>query len=337
MEFELIKLREDMIKESGYLLKNMSSHLDSKITRYVNFSLEFLENPVAVPVFYSTKYRYWSARYKDHDELIHAFGMYDEQEFMMANFKPRALNPLFVFALPINYESVKYEALFVRQGKEMHLMPKIYDLNEDIKDYLIKEELVLELEDEDYLLFDFGNSHRILKFLNRVKRNVKTFNFELNDSGKLTINLNPYKTFVDNKGYNYCMMCGAKLNVAIHKELKELSEKFEAKCEHCLEKIHALDFYFKLKEDSISKYISEESIKSYFDDENSAYYMWSLLVKFNMLNHFTGDLYTLQPNSYIEESFTPFLKAPEPEISETKSKLDDYWSQYDDEDTSNRS
>ncbi len=86
---------------------------------------------------------------------------------------------------------------------------------------------MFELEGKDFLLFDFGDCFKIFNFLNRLKRFVNEFNFKLSSEDKVTIELNDNLTF-NQSNYQYCMLCGHKIDNTLNNNLTKFSKRFEA-------------------------------------------------------------------------------------------------------------
>ena len=326
MGFELIVLREDISSESNKLERIVLRYLNKK------FICPVLFNPqtnlvLNATVFYSEKKKFWYSKFRNRENIVHVFGLFNKEDFAKARMNVDSLKPLFVFEFNYNYTPKNYEAVFVKKNNKYHLMSKVYELSEEIRDFLMEKELLFELKDKEYYLFDFGKYYNIHSFLNNLKNVLSFLSFTINSNKKLTIDFKN-NHFLFKSEYTYCMLCGNKLSQTIPKYLKEFSNKFEAKCNDCLEQIYVLDLYFKLKNRFGDISFEEGDIKDLFEDEDKANYSIGLLFKYDLVKPFLSDFYKLNANKTLERDFELFLHPPKeekiqeiPEMEKLKCKI----------------
>ena len=81
MNFELVVFREDIFFESNKLLNIMKPHFTKRMIGSVIFDFENESKTLTTNIYYSED-GFWSARFKNQDNLIHVFGKSDINELL---------------------------------------------------------------------------------------------------------------------------------------------------------------------------------------------------------------------------------------------------------------
>ena len=90
-----------------------------------------------------------------------------------------------------------------------------------------------------------------------------------------------------------------------YSDKNELADnRFPNSCPNCIEKIHALEAYNKIKNESFSNFVKKEFIQDAFISNFN--YIWELLIKYEFLVPF-GDLFKLNNNELLEKKYSKFL------------------------------
>lgn len=313
MKLKTHELTEEIIGFSRLLQKNLKYYFNRSTYCFVNFNIDGKADLGLIQVFYSEESGFFSAKHQDKSVIRYAFGKYDKLNFQLAKEKSNPLEPLFIFDFPLDYSEKKYGAVFAKVNKQFHILSKVYKLSEKDIETLNYSYKVYPIEDKDYALFDFGSFKHPNKFFSYLEEVVNELDFTLSPSNKLFIK--PYsikfitKRDSDDSKYNYCMVCGHELESIINLNLLEFSRKFPARCESCLEKIYALNLYYKLDEiASSSQMVYLSDLKDLWNEEGLLGYNMKLLSKFEFLSPFHEDIYKLQSNEEIINLFSPLLK-----------------------------
>ncbi|MBQ6138822.1 MAG: hypothetical protein IJI80_03995 [Methanobrevibacter sp.] len=335
MKLRLYTAKED----SENFSRSFSTKLYPKFERstflFVDFSINESQKDVfKIQVFYSEN-GFFYTKFNSKEIIRHAFGKWDQLNFILASDKNKPLNPLFIFDFPLNNSKSPYDAMFANVNGELHILSKIYNLSDEHFKLLRKSYKLYKTKGADYTLFDFGNCFSFIdKFLNNLETILDDVDFKLNDSNELIINPIPLDSIRKREdNYKFCMICGKKLESTLNKNLLELSRKFPARCENCLKKIYALDLYYKLNEGSIStNMLSTSELEYMWDEEGLFEYNFKLLKDYGFLKPFSDDIYKLYLNDDINEAFGSLLNPIEEKGEESKSKsaLDDYFGFTDD-------
>ena len=123
--------REESKKFSRSFLDSLHSKFERSTFVYVDFDIyEDKENTVQIQVFYSRKSGFYSTRLRTNSIIRHAFGKWDEYDFLAAKNKSNPLHPLFIFDFSLDYKEKKYESIFATVNGEDHILTKIYDLSD---------------------------------------------------------------------------------------------------------------------------------------------------------------------------------------------------------------
>lgn len=327
MNLKTNELTEEIIELSRLLQKNLKHYFDRSTYCFVNFNILGMSDLGLIQIFYSEKSGFFSAKHQDKSIIRYAFGKYDKLNFQLAKDKSNPLQPLFIFDFPLDYSKKTYDAVFAKVNRQFHILSKIYNLSEKDIEVLNYSYKVYPLEGKDYALLDLGSFKHPKKFLKYLEEVVDELDFALTSSNELFIKPYSIKSItkrdsVDSK-YKYCMVCGHKLENTINLNLLEFSRKFPARCESCLEKIYALDLYYKLdKNASSSKMIYLSDLKLLWDEEGLLGYNMKLLSKFEFLKAFHDDIYKLYPNEEIINLYSPLL-IPIEEIEEEDDAADE--------------
>lgn len=335
MNIRLYTSKEDSENFSRSFSTKLYPKFENSTFLFVDFSInESRKDIFKIQVFYSENGFYYT-KFISKEIIRHAFGRWNQLNFMMARDKNKPLNPLFIFDFPLNSSKSSYDAMFANVNGELHIFSKIYDLSDNHFKLLRKSYKLYKTEGADYTLFDFGNCFSFIdKFLNNLETILDDVDFKLNDSNELIINPIPLDSIRKREdNYKFCMICGKKLESTLNKNLLELSRKFPARCENCLKKIYALDLYYKLNEGSIStNMLSTSELEYMWDEEGLFEYNFKLLKDYGFLKPFSDDIYKLYLNEDINEAFGSLLKPIEEKEEESKSRsaLDDYFGFTDD-------
>ena len=335
MNLRLYTTKED----SENFSKSFSTKLYPKFERstflFVDFSLNKSQKDVfKIQVFYSEN-RFFYTKFISKEIIRHAFGKWNQLNFMLARDKNKPLTPLFIFDFPLNNSKSSYDAAFANINGNLHILSKIYDLSDEHFKLLKKSYKLYKVKGKNHVYFDFGNCFSFIdKFLNNLETILGDVDFKLNDSDELIINPIPLDSIRKREdNYKFCMICGKKLESTLNKNLLELSRKFPARCENCLKKIYALDLYYKLNEGSIStNMLSTSELEYMWDEEGLFEYNFKLLKDYGFLKPFSDDIYKLYLNEDINEAFGSLLNPIEEKEDESKSRsaLDDYFGFTDD-------
>lgn len=324
MKLKTHELTEVIIEFSRLLQKNLKYYFDRSTYCFVNFNIDGRQDISLIQVFYSEKSGFFSAKYQDRTIIRYAFGKYDKLNFQLAKKESNPLNPLFVFDFPLDYSQKKYGAVFAKINRQYHILSKVYKLSEKDIETLNYSYNVYPIEGKDYALFDFGSFKYPKKFLKYLEEIVDVLEFSVSPTNKLFIKPYSIKSITKrdsvDSDYKYCMVCGHKLESTINLNLLEFSRKFPARCESCLEKIYALDLYYKLEESvTSSKMVYLSDLTNLWDEEGLLGYNMKLLSKFEFLKPFHDDVYKLYPNDDIISIFSPLLNP----IEETEEEDDE--------------
>ncbi|WP_405323847.1 hypothetical protein [Methanobrevibacter sp.] len=335
MNLRLYTTKED----SENFSKSFSTKLYPKFERstflFVDFSLNKSQKDVfKIQVFYSEN-GFFYTKFISKEIIRHAFGKWNQLNFMLARDKNKPLTPLFIFDFPLNNSKSSYDAAFANINGNLHILSKIYDLSDEHFKLLKKSYKLYKVKGKNHVYFDFGNCFSFIdKFLNNLETILGDVDFKLNDSDELIINPIPLDSIRKREdNYKFCMICGKKLESTLNKNLLELSRKFPARCENCLKKIYALDLYYKLNEGSIStNMLSTSELEYMWDEEGLFEYNFKLLKDYGFLKPFSDDIYKLYLNEDINEAFGSLLNPIEEKEEESKSRsaLDDYFGFTDD-------
>ena len=330
MSLRLYTSKED----SENFSKSFSTKLYPKFERstflFVDFSInKSYKDIFKIQVFYSEN-GFFYTKFISKEIIRHAFGKWNQLNFMLARDKNKPLTPLFIFDFPLDNSKSPYDALFANINGDLHILSKIYDLSDEHFKLLKKSYKLYKVKGRDYVLFDFGNCFSFIdKFLKNLETILDDIDFKLNDSNELIVNPIPLDSIRKREDdFKYCMICGRKLESTLNKNLLEISRKFPARCVKCLEKIYALELYYKLNEGPIStNMLSTSELKYMWAEEGLFEYNFKLLNDFEFLKPFSDDIYKLYLNDDINEVFNTLLNPIEEKEEESKSKsaLDDYF------------
>lgn len=312
MKLKTHNLSEEIMEFSRLLQKNLKYYFNRSTYCYINFNITGRSDLGLIQIFYSEESGFFSAKHQDKSIIRYAFGKYDKLNFQLAKDKSNPLEPLFVFDFPLDYSKKTYDAVFAKVNKQFHILSKVYDLSEKDIEILNYSYNVYPIEGKDYALFDFGSFKHPNKFFKYLEEVVDELEFTLSPSNELFIKPYSIKSITkrdsaDSK-YKYCMVCGHNLENTINLNLLEFSRKFPARCESCLEKIYALDLFYKLDTDvTSSKMVYSSDLTNLWDDEGLLGYNMKLLSKFEFLKPFHEGIYKLSPNEDIITLFSPLL------------------------------
>lgn len=328
MSLRLYTSKEDSENFSKSFSTKLYPKFDRSTFLFVDFSInKSYKDVFKIQVFYSEN-GFFYTKFISKEIIRHAFGKWNQLNFMLARDKNKPLTPLFIFDFPLDNSKSPYGASFANINGDLHILSKIYDLSDEHFKLLKKSYKLYKVKGRDYVLFDFGNCFSFIdKFLKNLETILDDIDFKLNDSNELIVNPIPLDSIRKREDdYKYCMICGRKLESTINKNLLELSRKFPARCVKCLEKIYALELYYKLNEGSTNM-LSLSELKYIWDEEGLFKYNFELLNEYRFLEPFSEDIYKLHLNNDINESFNSLLNPIEEkeEELESKSALDDYF------------
>ena len=330
MNLKILPLAEEIKMYSNFFTKNLKNYFNpAKKSRdfrtkylHVNMSIGGKYNVTYAAVKFSTKSSFYLIKLQDKDIIRYAFGKYDALDFQLASNESNPLQPLFIFDFSLKYKQEPYEAVFAKVNKKIHILSKVYGLSDSNIETLNLKYKVYKIEDADYALIDFGNINKVKRFFKTLEDVTEGLGFELDESdSRLTISnfsLNSIAKRDSASDYKYCMVCGSKLEKTIHSALFELSMRFPARCESCLEKIHSLDLYYDIYDEfSNSNTISHAELENKWDDLLD--YNLKLLTDNGFLEPFLEGLYKIRANDSIISIYSPLLKPVEEETEEIET------------------
>ena len=336
MNLRIYTSKEDSINFSRSFSTKLYPKFERSTFLFVDFSInESHKDVLQIQVFYSEN-GFFYTKFNSENLIRHAFGKWDQLNFMLARDKNKPLHPLFIFDFPLDNSKSPYDATFANVNGELHILSKIYNLSDEHFKILKKSYKLYRIKGVDYTLFDFGNCFSFMdKFLNNIEVILNGVEFILNDSDELIINPIPLDSIRKREDdYKFCMVCGKKLDSTINNNLLEFSRRFPARCEDCLKQIYALDLYNKLNEGSIStNMLSISEMRYLWDIKGLFEYNFKILKDYGFLKPFSDDIYKLYLNDDINETFNSLLNPIEEEQEEeskSKSALDDYFGFTDD-------
>lgn len=330
MNFKILSLTEEIRKYSNYFTNNLKHYFNpTKYSRnihstflYVNMDISGKYNVINTQVIYSTKVGYYLVKLQDKVNIRYAFGKYDMLNFQLARKESSPLQPLFIFDFSLNYKAEPYDAVFAKINKKVHILSKVYGLSDRNIEILNLKYKVYQIEDADYALIDFGHINKPKKFFKTLEEITDGLKFKFDESEVgLKINdfcLNSIAERDSSSNYNYCMVCGSKLEKTIHLALFDLSMRFPARCEACLEKIYSLGLYYDIYDEfSSSNTISHSELENKWDDLLD--YNLKLLTENEFLEPFLEGLYKVRANENIVSVYSPLLKPIEEETEEIET------------------
>lgn len=326
MNISIYPYAEDNLHFCKKFQKSLHPQFEKSTFLNVNFNIDGRRNVTQIQVFYSKKNGLFFTKYFANDLIRFAFGEFSNLNFMLAKEKNNPLEPIFIFDFSLKYVDEPYSATFAKINDSNHILSKIYGLTDDEFELLNYVYDIYKLEGEDFCLLDFGTVNNGKKFLRNLVNITEDLNFTLINSNKLTIDKNSLKSIKrrDDSDYNYCMICGSKLEKTIHNALFELSVRFPARCESCLEKIHALELYYDIHDEfSQSNTVSHSELEYKWDDDLLEYNL-KLLNENSFLEPFLEGIYKLRPNNNIISVYSPLLKAVEDDGESEFALIDDY-------------
>ena len=315
MNFKILPFSEEIKMYSNDFTKNLKSYLNPtndiinirSTFLYVNMGLGGKYDVINAQVIYSRNARYYLIKLQDNDLIRYAFGKYDQLNFQLAKMETSPLQPLFIFDFSLNHSREPYEAVFAKVNKKIHILSKVYGLTDKNIETLNLKYKLYQLEDADYTLIDFGNINKIKKFFKVLDEITENLNFEVEESKNvLTINrhsLNSLAKRDTTSPYKYCMVCGSKLEKTFHTALFDLSLRFPARCESCLEKIYALELYYGIHDEfSKSTTISHSELESKWEDLLE--YNLKLMTDYEFFEPFIEGVYKVHANDDIIDMFS---------------------------------
>lgn len=125
MNLRLYTTKED----SENFSKSFSTKLYPKFERstflFVDFSLNKSQKDVfKIQVFYSEN-GFFYTKFISKEIIRHAFGKWNQLNFMLARDKNKPLTPLFIFDFPLNNSKSSYDAVFANINGNLHILSNI--------------------------------------------------------------------------------------------------------------------------------------------------------------------------------------------------------------------
>lgn len=319
MNLKILPLVEEIKMYSNYFTNNLKHYFNptnhNRNIRttylYVNMSIGGKYNPINTQVVYSNKVGFYLIKLQDRDIIRYALGKYDLLDFQLAKNESSPLQPLFIFDFSLKYRQEPYEAVFAKVNKKIHILSKIYGLSDKNIELLNLKYKVYKIEGADYALVDFGDINKIKKFFRTLEEITEGLTFDFDESNsRLTIKENSLKSIAERdstSNYKYCMVCGSELEKTLHSALYDLSLRFPARCESCLEKIYSLELYYDIYDEfSSSNTVSHSELEHKWEDLSE--YNLKLLSENGFLEPFLEGLYKVHANKNIVSIYSPLLK-----------------------------
>lgn len=239
-----------------------------------------------------------------------------------------------------NYLNIKYIDTQLLVGKSYKskgwqlskdVTLKLFPLKEYDKDYLI---YINEIESNAKLNFQFRLFYKhteLSEYLQKLhdegykgKINAKIIfseDFNSQEENDDILNSNSQNILFNKDDANEilnthdCEICGNSYNNS-KKSLDE-EDKYLNFCSECVEKIISLDTFYLIQSTSLSNFTKKEFIKDKIN--NNFDQLWDLLIKYEFLVPF-GDLYKLEGNEFIENTFSKFILDDDNKKSPIKRK-----------------